>query len=230
MARKNEIDKETYNKICIILKKSGISSDILKLANKMHLNLPRLFISKLIEDEDEKSKEDLIKNLLGVYGNYEATKELIEAGFKVENEEQVPVYDGSKKKSVDLVFSNQKGAKVYCEVKISKQILDYQKTYVDADKKSLNDSKFCDDTKVYQSIGKKLLNQVDALNSTGIPVIVFIVRDCYAPEIIEKLQNKKVYVMRLKKDFSSINKEVRQIVNTAAEMIEEEKTLGKKRL
>lgn len=231
MAKHKEVDTELYNKVCIILKKSGIKKDVFRLANKMHLNLPRLFISKLIDASDEKSKEDLLKNMLGLYGNYIATNELVNAGFKVENEELVPVYDGNKSKNVDLVFSNPTGNKVYCEVKVSKQILDYQKTYYDDEEESLKDSNFYNDIKVYQSIGRKLINQINALCSTGIPVLVIVLNDCYIdPEIIKELKDKNVYLIRLKKEFSKLNMELRQIINNVEEYLHEDKSLKIHRL
>ena len=220
MSKKKEFDIELYNAISILLKQNDVPNGVFELAKKMQLNLPRLFITKIVESHDEKDKEDLLKNLMGLYGNYIAAISLKEAGFNVENEENVLVYDGNKSKRVDLVFSNPQGNKVYCEVKVARQILDNKKTYIDDDESSLKDSTFYKEIKTYQSIGRKLLDQVKTLKSTNIPVLVIILNDCYVdPDIIKQLKEIDVNIIRLNKDVKSLEIELIEIIRNVEEAV-----------
>lgn len=224
MSKKDKIDIELYEAVSALLKQNGIPKGVIELSKKMNLNLARLFITKMVYSNDPKDKDDLLKNLMGLYGNYIAATELEKAGFKVESEANALVYGGSKSKKVDLVFSNPQGNKAYCEVKVTKQILDYKKTYIDDDEQSLKDSTFSNEIKIYQSIGKKLLNQVKALRSTNIPVLVIILRDCYVdPNILKQLKEEKVNVIKLEKDVRSLESELKEIIRNVEEAIDNKK-------
>ena len=230
MSKKKEFDVELYETICTLLKQNGVPMGVFNIAKKMGLNLPKLFITKLVLSNDKKDKEDLLKNLMGLYGNYIAALSLKEAGFTVENEEEVPVYDGNKSKKVDLVFSNPSGNKVYCEVKVARQILDYKKTYIDDDEKSLKNSTFHNEIKTYQSIGRKLLDQVKSLKSTNVPVLVIILSDCYVdPDIIKQLKDMDVNIIKINKNVRSLELELRMIIRNVEEAIENKKVFKRYR-
>lgn len=211
------IDDATYNTLMSLMKQNGMPDEVFKIAKKMNVNLAREFYEKLVKSSNIEVKEALLKNLLGIYGNYKAALELKELGYMPENEKKVLV--GNHSKTADLCINDENGNNIYFEVKATRQILDYEKVYVDNDESSLN-SNFSNNLIAYQNIGKKLIKQVKALRTTQNMVIVLIFSGCYVDDaILQKLKNEGVHIMRLKEDIGDLEKEVYDLVRNVEEAI-----------
>ncbi len=221
--KKGFIDKEIYEELMVLMKQNGINKNIFSLAKKMNINLPRLFYEKLVSSKDIKAKEQLSKNLLGIYGNYLATFYYQSLGYKVENEK--PIYnnsmdsDGRPIGSADIYFIDEKGDKCYCEVKATKQILGNTQDYID------------EETIKYRNIGKKLLKQVYKLGINGDKVIVIKFEGCYIDNaILEKLNDFNVSVKTLAIKIDDLEKMVDDIIDKVAEGLKNKKVFKKNKL
>ena len=67
---------DTNEKFIDFLIACGINRQVLDHASKMDLNVPKIIYDKILMNFSEKTLDEVTKNLLGVYGNYIATKYL----------------------------------------------------------------------------------------------------------------------------------------------------------
>ena len=184
-------------KLIYIINKVGINDKIMSVANKMNIDIVRLFFDKIYNCTQDKIDENIdvvCKSLLGVYGNYIATTYFEALGYKTVNE--FPIMDSNNNllTKADIAFYDNDNILNLCEVKMSHQILDNIRNYVDLDE--YNKGSYTDKDLIiikYKNIGKKLLKQVEKLSKTGAKVNVITFDGCYIDDIIlSKLKKMKV--------------------------------------
>lgn len=204
----------TKKQIKDVLDNYGIKAPIFAIAKKMDLNLVKLFYDKIITNYSKSSLDEVTKNLLGVYGNYLATYYYSSLKYNVKNE--VPVYDslGKEITRADVSFIDNDGVLNYCEVKATSQIIDNIRNYVDND--NAEDKGYVDkDNEIikYKQIGKKLINQVKKLSSTGAKVNVVIFSGCIMDNIIKnELSHLGANVLTLAIDVNELEKQIKDMV------------------
>ena len=180
----------------------------------MEMDLPKLINDKIINGYSNKTKEEVCKNLLGVYGNYAATTYFKSIYKDVDNE--VSIYDESGKEitKADISFVDNENNQTFVEVKAATQILANARNYVDDKEYEYHNLKARELNIIkYKQIGKKLINQVTKLSSTGKKVCVVIFSGCTLDDDIKKkLEKMKVEVITLATDIISLEEEINNIV------------------
>lgn len=213
---KKKVNKEYYKKLIYSMQECGISLPIMEIAKKMDIDLPMLFYEKLIINKDYIYKEQLSRNLLGVYGNFIASNYFKGLGYEVENE--VPVYDQNCNEitRADLCFTDKNGIKNFCEVKTTTQIIDNIRNYIDDEEFSIKGSYEDKDNEIikYKNIGKKLLKQVDKLKQGNSVVNVIVFKGCYIDSIItSELKKQGINIIYLACNIKDLEKYVENIVD-----------------
>ena len=202
--------KESFNDF---LSSCGLPSHIVEFAFKMDLNIPYLINEKIINNFDEKKLDEVTRNILGVYGNYIATSYCMSIFKDVENE--VPILDSKGKviTRADISFIDNVGNKHYAEVKCANQIIDNIRNYVDSDlEKDYYEDKDNEIIK-YKNIGKKLIEQLKKLSTTGCDTNVFIYKNCYVDGIIrKKIKELGATIIRINLDINELEDEIRNIL------------------
>lgn len=184
---KNKKNKEmNLDKIKDILISFGINEDIFCHASKMDLNIVKLFYEKLVCNYSLKNIDEVTRNLLGVYGNYIATKYYKNLYSNVENEVPI-IYNNKEITKADISFVDENNKVFYVEVKAAKQIIDNIRNYVDLDL-PLNNCYLDKDNEImkYKMIGKKLIEQVKKLSKNNNNIIVAVFEGCYIDSIIRQ--------------------------------------------
>lgn len=217
---KSFTDKSTYNLIISTLKKYGINDDILKLAERMDINLVRLFYEKILcvneKNELYKNIQSLTKTLLGVYGNYIVTCYYKALGYDVKNE--YPVYDskGELLTRADISFIDNSGRLNLCEVKATTQIIDNIRNYNSSNEEKYNGKYFYDmdsDIIKYKEIGTKLIKQVSKLKKASSIVIVCVFDGCFMDDIIkDKLKKLGVTVVKMASNIEDLEAFIEECV------------------
>lgn len=220
--KKNFVDREIYDELVTSMKENGINNDIFQLAEKMDINLPRLFYEKLLVSPSKENKESLSKNLLGIYGNYFATFYFKGMNYNVSNE--FPVYDEKQNliTKADLAFFDKTGVLNYCEVKATSQIIDNIRNYYDVKENGYVGGYYDIDSEIikYKNIGKKLLKQVDKLSMPGVKVNVIVFNGCRVDNVIaEELQKRNVNIQRLAININDLEKYVDSIIDSVIKNI-----------
>lgn len=225
---KKKVDKEVYDKLINSMRQCDISLPVFDIAKKMNINLPDLFYEKLIINKGDKYKEQLSKNLLGIYGNFFATNYFNGLGYSVENE--VPIYDSDANEitRADLCFIDKSGSKNYCEVKTTTQIIDNIRNYIDDDEVNLKGNYIDKDNEIikYKNIGKKLVKQVEKLKQSNSKVNVIVFNGCYIDSVImQELEKNGVNVIYLAVNIKELEKYVDQIVDSVDSLINERRII-----
>ncbi len=188
---KKYIDNNIYDFILKTLKENDINDEIIKIANKMDVDLPNIFYEKILcvnnVDELSKNVDVVAKSLLGIYGNYLASYYYKKLGYDVENEYEIK--EGKKIiTKADIAFTNHEGDINLCEVKATPQIIDNVKNYNSIYKKECDNVFYLDmdsDIIKYKEIGNKLIKQVSKLTKTKNKVTVIIFEGCFIDDAIK---------------------------------------------
>lgn len=203
------------NDIIDVLNDNGITSDIICHAMLMEMDLPKLIKDKIINKYSDKTKEEVSKNLLGIYGNYAASVYFKSLYNNVENEVSIYDNEGNEITKADISFIDKNGNKNYVEVKAASQILFDGKNYIDDEEYDYNSKEKKLNIIKYKNIGKKLINQVTKLLSTGKKVSVVIFSGCVMDnEIKRKLSEMNVDVITLATNIFSLEEEINKIVES----------------
>lgn len=206
------------DKIKNILISFGINEDIFLNAEKMDLNITKIFCDKLINDYSQKTLEEVTRNLLGVYGNYIATQFYKGKYKKVLNEVPILDDDNNEITRADISFFDLNGKLNYVEVKATEQIIDYEKSYVDS--LEIYDNKKEYEIMKYKMIGKKLIEQVKKLSKDNINVIVAIFEGCHMDDIIkEKLNMLGIKINIIDVNIYTLIDEIKRILTLSRDYI-----------
>lgn len=210
-------DKDIYEKILDLLRVSGINEDIIALADKMDINLPKLFYEKILfssTNDLSKNVSIVSKTILGVYGNYIATNYYKGLGYNTENEYKICDKDGKLITKADIYFIDNNGKENFCEVKATPQIIDNIRNYVDDSNLSIGS--FTDrDNEIlkYKNIGKKLIKQVDKLSFNNNKVSVIVFDGCYIDDIIlEKLSERNATLRKIAVNINELEDMITHII------------------
>lgn len=210
------INNEIRNKILNILDKFGIKIDIINMAKKMDLDLVMLFYEKIFINNNIDNLEVVIRNLLGVYGNYHATKYFNDLGYDIKNEFPVRNRIGIIVTKADLGFTDNMGRLNLCEVKACTQIIDNIRNYIDPNKDKIKVHYKDKDNEIlkYKYIGKKLIKQAIKLSKSGSVVNIIIFEGCYIDDIIKEQLNKlDAKIVVLSPNINELENNIRKIVN-----------------
>lgn len=194
---------DTNEKFIDFLIACGINRQVLDHASKMDLNVPKIIYDKILMNFSEKTLDEVTKNLLGVYGNYIATKYLQIKYKNIKNE--VPIKDENENiiTKADIAFVDKDNMINYCEVKAVNKILDNDESYEENNVEIIK----------YKSIGKKLMSQVSKLLSTGSKVNVIVFRGCDIDnKVREKLTNSKVRIITILIDINNLENEIKKMI------------------
>ena len=227
---KRKIDKEIYDELTNIMIKCSIPLGVFEIAKKMNIDLPSLFYEKLILNSGDKYKEQLSKNLLGIYGNFFATNYFKGLGYDVINE--FPIYDEKNNiiTKADLYFKDKNGIDNYCEVKTTHQIIDNIRNYMDNDIDG-EVGKYVDkDDEIikYKNIGKKLIKQVGKLSLKKSKVNVIVFNGCYIDSVIlSELNDRDVGIIYMAINIDDLENYINHIIEIIDCTINEKRTLNK---
>lgn len=208
------INKEKYLQVKNIMIEYGVSTSVFDLARKMNIDLVMLFYDKLVSNQNKNSKEQLSKNLLGIYGNLLATNYYSGLGYNVYNEFPIYMESGKEQMKADLYFRDNNGIDNYCEVKVAEQIIGNKNNYIDADDlNTVKNNRLLEIVK-YKNIGKKLLKQTDRLKRDNAKVNAVFFNGCYVDdEILGKLKSKNINVVYLACNVKELESYVNKIVD-----------------
>ena len=194
---------DTNEKFIDFLIACGINRQVLDHASKMDLNVTKIIYDKILMNFSEKTLDEVTKNLLGVYGNYIATKYLKIKYKNIKNE--VPIKDQNENiiTKADIAFVDKDNKINYCEVKAVNKILDNDESYEENNVEIIK----------YKSIGKKLMSQVSKLLSTGSKVNVIVFNGCDIDnKVREKLINNKVRIITILIDINNLENEIKKMI------------------
>lgn len=214
--RKNLIKEEVRKEILTILNEFGINLDIINIATKMDLDIVELFYEKIFTNNSPGNILVVVRNLLGVYGNYYATKYFTNKGYVIINELPVRNKLGITVTKADLAFIDNEGRLNLCEVKATTQIIDNIRNYVDPNKNE-NIGYYEDkDEEIlkYKYIGKKLIKQALKLSKGGAVVNIIVFEGCYIDGIIKKqLEQLGAKISVLSPNINALENDIKVAVN-----------------
>lgn len=227
---KSFTDKDTYDFILDTLKQNGISKEIIDLANRMDINLPRMFYEKILcvtETKELSNNTDVIvKTLLGVYGNYITACYYKSLGYDVKNEYRV--YDnGDLITRADVAFNTSDGKLNLIEVKTTPQIIDNIRNYNSNNEDKYNGKYYYDkdnDIIKYKEIGNKLIKQASKLLKTKANVTVVIFDGCFMDDIIrDKILKKGVSIFKLGVNINDLEEQIYDMVYEIIDVLKSKK-------
>lgn len=224
-------DKDTYDFIINTLNKHGLNEDIIKVANKMDVDLVRIFYEKILCVKEtliiSQNIDVICKTLLGIYGNYIATCYYKNLGYDVKNEYGV-YQNGTLITRADIAFFNHDGDLNFCEVKAAPQIIDNIRNYNSKDEEKYNGKYYYDmdkDILKYKEIGSKLIKQVSKLVKTGKKVMVVIFDGCFMDDIIKDRLNKMgANIFKLAVNINDLEDQIYDMVFKVTEDLKSENT------
>ena len=198
-----------------ILYQKGITDEIFNHAEKMDVDLLKLFHDKIFYNYTIKGVEEITRCLLGIYGNFIATYYFKSLGYDVENEVSIKDNDGNETTKADISFLDHNNTRNYFEVKAVSQILDSVKNYKDEDssyeKIYLMDKKL--EEKKYEQIGKKLIKQVEKLKIKKGIVGIVVFNGCIIDDLIkEKLKKLNVKIYTIALNINELENNIRNMV------------------
>lgn len=208
---KKMIERKERTKILYILNKLGINDDVITIAKKMGLDIENMIYDKVIKNGSEENFQVASKSLLGVYGNYLATKHFKDLGYIVKNEVPIRNKIGITVTNADLEFIDNENIKNYCEVKATAQIIDNIRNYKDPITKEKQGSFEDKDDEIlkYKCIGKKLIKQVSKLSKKDAKINVIVFKNCYIDNIIkEKLNSLDANIIALEPNIEVLEKDM----------------------
>lgn len=206
----------------------GVSEHVFYHASKMDVSVVSLFKDKIIDNYSLKTKEEVTKSLLGVYGNFIATSYCKHLYKNVQNEVSIKDEAGKELTRADISYVDNYGELNYCEVKAAHQIIDNIRNYVDEDAQTGAYEDKNQQIIKYKNIGKKLISQVEKLSSTGKKVNVFIFKGCYVDDVIKrKLKDLGASLHVIMVDVKELEDEISNLVTLVREKLKSKMVINK---